>query len=70
MKHFKFILIIFISIGVLLGCSKITNIFEEVKNENSTSKGGEDFDGEEPSANDVEFYNKYIEVLNTYVARC
>lgn len=65
MKHLKLLVILFVTIGFLIGCSKITKIFEEVKNESNTSKGGEGSFGDEPSANDVEFYNKYIEVLNT-----
>jgi hypothetical protein len=65
MKHIKFLIILFISTGLLFGCSKITKYFEEGKNENRTSKGGEVSEGEEPAENDVEFYNKYIDVLNT-----
>lgn len=65
MKHIKLLAVIFISIWFLFGCSKVTKLFEEVKKETTTSKGGDAESGNEPSANDVEFYNKYIDVLNT-----
>jgi hypothetical protein len=65
MRHFKLLVVLFISLGFLFGCSKVTKLFEEVKNETTTSKGGTDDGGDEPAANDVEFYNKYIDVLNT-----
>lgn len=65
MKQFKFLIVLLISTVFLFGCSKVTKLFEEVKNENKTSKGGNDDESEGPAANDVEFYNKYIDVLNT-----
>ena len=65
MRHIKLISAILVSIVFLAGCSKITKIFEEAKNEKTTSKGGEDDSPNEPAGNDVEFYNKYIDVLNT-----
>jgi hypothetical protein len=65
MKHLKLIVVLFISITFIFGCSKVTKLFDEVKKETTTSKGGTDDSGDEPSANDVEFYNKYIDVLNT-----
>lgn len=65
MRHLKLLIVILISTGFLFGCSKVTKIFEEVKNETKTSKGGSNDNGDEPAGNDVEFYNKYIDVLNT-----
>lgn len=64
MRHLKLTVILFMSIGFLFGCSKVTKFFEEVKKETKTSTGGSD-DSNEPASNDVEFYNKYIDVLNT-----
>jgi len=65
MRHLKLLIVILISTGFLFGCSKITKLFDDVKKETKTSKGGSDDSGDEPAANDVEFYNKYINVLNT-----
>jgi hypothetical protein len=65
MRHFKLLIVLFISLGFLFGCSKVTKLFEEVKKDTKTSKGGTDDGGDEPAGNDVEFYNKYIDVLNT-----
>ena len=65
MRHFKLLIVLFISIGFLFGCSKVTKLFDEAKKETKTSKGGTDDGGDEPAGNDVEFYNKYIDVLNT-----
>jgi Protein of unknown function (DUF3829) len=65
MRHLRLIVVLIISIGFLFGCSKVTKLFDEAKKETKTSKGGSDDGGNEPAGNDVEFYNKYIDVLNT-----
>jgi hypothetical protein len=65
MRHLKLLIVLFISVGFLFGCSKVTKLFEKVKTETTTSKGGSDDSFGEPSASDMEFYNKYIDVLNT-----
>lgn len=64
MRHLKFLIVIFISAGFLFGCSKIGRMLDKDNNKNPTqSERGDSSD--EPSSNDVEYYNKYIDVLNT-----
>lgn len=65
MKHLKLLAVIFISVGFLFGCSKIGKLFDKVENVSKTGQGGKDDSPDEPSANDVDYYNKYIDVLNT-----
>ena len=56
MRHLKLLVMLFLTVGFLFGCSKVTKLFDETKKETKTTgTGGSDESGGEPSANDVDF---------------